>query len=246
MEIEYRILAVKEREDLVSDLVLKLPQDRTQVMWDTEHRGCMWNAVRAWETYKELPAGVTHLCIMADDAEVVNHFDEAVKACVKHFPDCIWTFANYPQVKGKHKKRGTPYMKIWNKQVRGICYLMPVDMIPRWLEFYQKFLSDKKGWQHDQVTTSLFALLNDIDVMMPIPNLVVGKDVLSVIKGHRRLNRDRDQSCWQGEEIDLTQFDTYNYGVSPSRGGFEIHLREDELLYKIAMAKLQENRDREK
>ena len=56
MEIEYRILAVKEREDLVRDLVLKLPQDRTRVMWDTEHRGCMWNAVRAWETYKELPA----------------------------------------------------------------------------------------------------------------------------------------------------------------------------------------------
>lgn len=246
MKVAYRVLAVEERKDLVEDLVKKLPEDRTEVMWDIDHKGCMWNAVRAWKTYADLPEDISHLCIMADDAEVVECFDQAVQKCVEHFPDCIWTFANYPQIQGKHKKRNTPYMEIWNKQVRGICYLMPKEMVPRWLSFYEKFLSNRKGWQHDQVTTSLFALLNGIKVMMPIPNLVVGKDVLSVIKGHRRLNRDRDQSCWWGEQIDLGQFDTYDYGISPSRGSFELHLNKEDSLYKTAIKKLEEMRETEK
>ena len=228
IKIAYRIIAVRERQELVDDLLSKIGEPESSVFWDEEHKGCMWNALRVWNSYKDLPEGTTHLCLMADDADVVNNFKEAVQKCVEHFPDCIWTFANYPQIKGSERGRFTPYVKIWNKQVRGICYLMPVKLIQGWLDFYKKYLSDVRGWQHDQVTTSLYALLNDIDVMMPIPNLVVGKDVLSVIKGHRRLNRNRDMSCWFGREIDLRQFNTINFVTSSSRSYYEFHLHHDE------------------
>ena len=228
MKIAYRIIAVREREGLVKDLLNKINEPETSVFWDEDHNGCMWNVLRVWGSYKDLPEDVTHLCLLADDAEVVNDFKQAVQKCVENFPDAIWTFANYPQIKGSDRGKFTPYVKIWNCQVRGICYLMPVKLIAGWLEFYEKYLAGIKGWQHDQVTTSLYALLNDIDVMMPIPNLVVGKDVLSVIKGHRRLNRNRDMSCWFGRDIDLRQFNTSEFVVSKSRSMFEFHLWNDE------------------
>lgn len=238
IKIAYRIIAVREREELVKDLLTKIDEPESSVSWDEDHNGCMWNAIRVWSSYKDLPEGTTHLCLLADDADVVNNFKEAVHKCVENFPECIWTFANYPQIKGSDRGRFTPYIKIWNKQVRGICYLMPVSLIQGWIDFYNKYLSQVKGWNHDQVTTSLYALINDIDVMMPIPNLVVGKDVLSVIKGHTRLNRNRDMSCWQGRDIDLRQFNTTNFVVSKSRSSFEFHLWHDEEVLLLAKKKL--------
>lgn len=238
IKIAYRVIAVRERQDLVNDLLMKIDEPDTSVFWDEEHKGCMWNALRVWNSYKDLPKGTTHLCLIADDADVVIDFKKAVSKCVENFPDCIWTFANYPQVKGRERGKHTPYIKIWNKQVRGICYLMPVNLIKGWIDFYEKYLSGVKGWQHDQVTTSLYALVNDIDVMMPIPNLVIGKDVLSVIKGHKRLNRNRDMSCWFGRDIDLRQFNTCEYVTSKARSMFEFHLYHDEEVLILAKKKL--------
>ena len=246
VKIAFRVIAVRERQNLVEDLLQKIDEPESSVFWDEEHNGCMWNALRAWKSYKNLPEGTTHLCIMADDADVVNDFKAAVQKCVEHFPECIWTFANYPQIKGSDRGRFTPYMKIWNKQVRGICYLMPVNLIQGWLDFYEKYLSGVKGWNHDQVTTSLYALINDIDVMMPIPNLVVGKDVLSVIKGHTRLNRNRDMSCWFGRDIDLRQFNTSEFVTSKSRGMFEFHLWNDEEVLLLAKKKIEKMKKIEK
>ena len=246
IKIAYRVIAVRERQELVEDLLLKINEPETSVFWDEEHKGCMWNVKRIWGSYKDLPEGTTHLCVLADDADVVNNFKEAVQKCVEHFPDCIWTFANYPQVNGKERGKFTPYIKIWNKQVRGICYLMPVNLIQGWLDFYEKYLSGVKGWQHDQVTTSLYALINDIDVMMPIPNLVIGKDVLSVIKGHRRLNRNRDMSCWFGRDIDIRQFNTSEFVVSKSRSYFEFHLHHNEEVLLLAKDKIEKMKTRDK
>ncbi len=242
VKIAYRIIAVRERQHLVEELLQKLNEPDSSVFWDEEHNGCMWNAIRLWRSYKDLPEGTTHLMLLADDADVVNQFKDAVQKCVEHFPDCIWTFANYPQVNGKERGKFTPYIKIWNHQVRGMCYLMPVKLIEGWLAFYERYLSGVKNWTCDNVTTSLYALLNDIDVMMPIPNLVFGKDVKSVIKGHSRLNRDRDRSCWYGFDIDLAQFNTSEFVVSKCRAGFEFHLWHDEEVLQLAKKKLERMR----
>ena len=124
--------------------------------------------------------------------------------------------------------------------------MMPVKLIDGWFKFYDKYLSKVKGWQHDQVTTSLYALINDIDVMMPIPNLVVGKDVLSVIKGHTRLNRNRDMSCWFGRDIDLRQFNTSAFVISKSRSYYEFHLHHDEEVLLLAKDKINKMKKRDR
>lgn len=239
IKIAYRIMAVRERQALVEDLLEKLGEPESSVFWDEDRNGSMWNAKRIWSSYKECPEGTTHICLLCDDADVVNNFKDAVQKCVEHFPNAIWTFANRPQVKGDQRGSNTPYIKIWNCWIRGICCLMPVDLIDGWFAFLERYFANKKGWSYEDTTTSLYALLNGIDVMMPIPNLAVGKDVTSVIKGHMRLNRDRDQSCWYGYDIDLSQFDTSEYVVSKGRGGFEFHLYENEDVLLLAKQKIE-------
>lgn len=246
VKVSYRIMAVRERETLVNDLLDKLGQVDKAAFYDEEHKGSMWNAVRIWSSYKDLPEGTTHLCFLADDADIVNQFTEAVEKCVENFPNAIWTFANRPQVNGKERAAHTPYVKIWNCWTRGIACLMPVKLIEGWLAFYREHLSHRTGWTRDDTTTALYALFNDIDVMMPIPNLVFGKDVKSVIKGHTRLNKNRDRSCWYGYDIDLSEFDTNEFVVTKSRAYFEFHLPQGDPLLELAKKKIDRKRKLEK
>ena len=119
---------------------------------------------------------------------------------------------------------------------------MPVKYIDGWFEFLDRYFSDNPKWSYEDTTTTLYALLNDIDVMMPIPNLAVGKDVKSVIKGHTRLNRNRDQSCWYGDDIDLRQFNTCEFVTSKARSFFEAHLYNDEEVLRLAKDKIARKR----
>lgn len=238
IKIAYRIMAVRERQEQVEDLLKKLGEPDTSVFWDEKRNGSLWNAKRIWASYKNLPSDITHICLLCDDCDVVNNFKAAVQMCVENFPDAIWTFANRPQVKGSDRGRMTPYIKIWNCWIRGICCLMPVKHIEGWFEFLERYFGDNPKWSYEDTTTSLYALLNDIDVMMPIPNLAVGKDVKSVIKGHTRLNRNRDMSCWFGRDVDLRQFNTSEFVLSKSRGGFEFHLYNDEEVLVLAKQKI--------
>lgn len=242
IKIAYRIMAVRERQSQVEDLLKKLDEPETSVFWDEDRNGSMWNAKRIWSSYKDMPSDITHICLLCDDCDVVNNFKGAVQKCVENFPDAIWTFANRPQVKGTERGKFTPYIKIWNCWIRGICCLMPVKYIDGWFEFLERYFSDNPKWSYEDTTTSLYALLNDIDVMMPIPNLAVGKDVKSVIKGHTRLNRDRDMSCWFGRDIDIRQFNTCEFVTSKSRSMFEFHLYNDEEVLVLARQKIEKKK----
>ena len=141
VKVAYRIMAVRERQPLVEDLLAKLGEPETSVFWDEERKGSLWNAKRIWSSYKDLNDGTTHICLLCDDADVVNDFKGAVQKCVENFPNAIWTFANRPQVRGDQRGKNTPYIKIWNCWIRGICCLMPVSLIDGWFAFYDSFSS---------------------------------------------------------------------------------------------------------
>lgn len=231
MKIAFKILAVREREPLVKELLKKLGEsDDSCVMWDEAHNGCMWNALQLWGSYKTLPPDVTHLCLIADDAEIVNEFKDIATECVSRFPDAIWTFATY-DTEGRERGKYTPYVELWNCNLRGLCYLMPVGLIQGYIDFYNKYLSHLKKWERDDVTCKMYAMVNGIKVMMPIPNLAIAKKVPSVIPGHWKTKRIT--SCWYGVDIDKAQFMTNDYVVSKRRALFDMHLHENEPAYQI-------------
>ena len=223
--VEFRVLAVPERADHVRDILGRLHMSEDIVFWDREHNGCMWNALRLWKSYRDLPEGATHLCLIADDALIVNQFVEASTKCAQRFPDAIWSFATY-DAHANQRGANSPYVELWNCNLRGLCYMMPVWLVQGYIDFYEKYLSQKKKWERDDVTCKMYALTHGIRVMMPVPNLAIAKRIPSVIKGHWKQNRIED--CWQGEDIDLQQFDTFNYSVTRGRALFDTHLKENE------------------
>ena len=227
-KIAYRILAVPERAPHVYDILNRLHCGEEIVFYDTDHHGCMWNALRLWSSYRDLPEDITHLCLIADDALIVNQFVEASHKCAQRFPDAIWTFATYDAHR-TNRSADTPYVELWNGNLRGLCYMMPVYLIQGYIDFYEKYLSHLKRWERDDVTCKMYALTHNIPVMMPIPNLAIAKKIPSVIKGHWKTNRIED--CWYGEDIDIKQFDTFKYTISRSRSLFDTHLHKDEPAY---------------
>lgn len=227
-KIAYRILAVPERSESVRDILSRLGMDDDIVFWDHDHNGCMWNALRLWRSYKDLPSDFTHLCLIADDALIVRQFVEASTKCAQHFPNAIWSFATY-DAHASQRSAHSPYVELWNCNLRGLCYMMPVWLIQGYLDFYDRYLSQKKKWERDDVTCKMYAMTHGISVMMPIPNLAIAKKIPSVIKGHWKTKRIED--CWAGENIDLSQFDTFSYSVTRGRALFDTHLKPDEPAY---------------
>ena len=230
IKIAYRVLAVPERQEHVQDILQRLKCDESIVFYDNEHNGCMWNALRLWGSYKEMDRDITHVCLIADDALIVRQFAEASLKCAQRFPNAIWSFATYDAHK-RNRGPDSPYVQLWNCNLRGLCYMMPVELIPGYIDFYDRYLSQKKKWERDDVTCKMYAMTHGIPVMMPIPNLAIAKHIPSVIPGHWKTNRIED--CWYGEDIDLRQFDTFKYYVTKGRSLFDMHLKPDEPAYII-------------
>lgn len=198
-KIAYKITAVREREDYVEKLLFKMPG--TEVFWDEEKIGCIWNTQRAWKSYRNLPPDVTHLCVMSDDTDIVNGFEDLVQICVDNFPDVIWTFYSN-QLSMKNRPRTTPYIVLDAYNVRGIAFLMPVNWVQGYIDTYERLLKPY-NYKRDDVAARIYALLNRRTVMTTIPNLVRSEEIASTIRGHKP---SRNSDCWQGYNVDERQF----------------------------------------
>lgn len=222
VKIGHRIIAVPERMNYVNDLLTSLGQDDIKVFIDESHKGCMWNAIRAWEDYRESDA--THWCVMADDTDVVNNYITLERMCIERFPDAIWTFYSN-ELKESHKPKHTPYIRLSSLNVRGIAFAMPVRLIEGYVQLCKEMLQ-KYNYQRDDATCRIYALMNNIPVMTTIPNLVRSHEIKSAMSGH---GITRNSTAWQGKDIDNRQFMTSDYEVRhiTKKSAIETHLHED-------------------
>lgn len=222
INIGHRIIAVPERMDYVQALKRDIGAD-IKVMLDEAHKGCMWNAIRAWEDFRSEPS-VTHWCVMADDTDVVNNYLQLEEMCIERFPDAIWTFYSN-ELQASHRPKLTPYINLSSLNVRGIAFAMPVRYIDGYIELCKQMLADYK-YQRDDATCRIYALLNNISVMTTIPNLVRSHEIKSSMSGH---GITHNSSAWQGKEIDVRQFMTSEYETRHilKKSAMETHLHED-------------------
>lgn len=216
--IIYKIPAVRSREEYALDLCKKLNEPQTSIFWDEERKGSVWNKFRIWELYKEFP-NVTHICMLDDDADVVNEFKDFVNIATDFFPDAIMTFChcNANPVRYKEKGKYTPYMLLTNYDFRGISVCFPVKYIPEYLEWQRKELP---GYRRDDTGLKMFAVLKHIPCMLTIPNLVRAREIPSAIHPWCKVN---NSDLWKGYNIDKEQFKTGEYVVRKSERLFDFH-----------------------
>ena len=232
VRVGHRIIAVPERLEYVQNLIRDIGSDIPTLV-DTEHKGCMWNAIRAWEDYKT-DSSATHWCVMADDTDVVNNYLQIEQMCIDRFPDAIWTFySNEMQL--SHRPKITPYIKLSSLNIRGIAFAMPIRYIDGYVSLCKQMLSEYK-YQRDDATCRIFALLNSIPVMTTIPNLVRSHEIKSAMSGH---GITHNSSAWQGKNIDIRQFNTTDYETRHilKKSAIETHLHEDNPVHMIVREK---------
>lgn len=224
ISIGHRIIAVPERKEYVVRLLEKTGLKDNCVLWDHEHCGCMWNAIRAWKD--GLKSDVTHWCVMADDTDVVNNYMEFEKICISQFPDAIWTFYSN-ELSFKHRTENTPYIMLTGYNIRGIAFVLPVRYIQEYVELCEHMLHTY-NYQRDDATCRMLALFKDIPVMTTIPNLVRSYEIKSAMKGH---GITRNSDAWQGYDIDdwKFQFFTGDYvkRMIKAKSALETHLKKD-------------------
>lgn len=224
MKIGHRIIAVPERKQFVQELLARSGLSDDVVLWDTEHNGCMWNAIRAWKDALRQPSEFTHWCVMADDTDVVDDFLALEDACVSRFPDAIWTFYSN-ELSAKHKPKDTPYIRLTGYNVRGIAFLMPIELVSGYVSLCEHMLAEY-NYQRDDATCRIYALFEDIPVMTTIPNLVRSHEIKSSMKGH---GITHNSDAWQGCSVDKKQFLTERFETRhiAAKSAIETHLKPD-------------------
>lgn len=206
IKIGHRIIAVPERQIYANKLISDLGLSDDIVMYDNDHNGCIWNAVRAWSAFREEPEA-THWCVMADDTDVVNNYLQLEKICVEQFPDAIWTF--YGQMGKSQRPQNTPYIRLTGCNVRGIAFLMPVRLVEGYVNLCRE-MWEKYNYKRDDGCARIYAFLNNIPVMTTIPSLVRSHEIESSIKGH---HITRNTNVWYGKDVEMRQFLTDAYEV---------------------------------
>lgn len=239
IKIMYRILAVRSREQYALELADSIGEPRSSIMFDDELRGCPWNNNRVCRSFLKTD-DYTHLLLIDDDAIVVNNFKQIVEMAVTIFPDCIWTFFDNTH-KYSDKPQNTPYIELFNKNMRGICKVLPRYVIAPFLSFWDTEIAPfYPDWNHEDTAKKMFALLNDIKVMSTIPCLVNARQIKSAIPTHHNVTPNTD--CWQGKDIDVAQFATNQYEVDRIRSLFMTHLKKDEQICRKCAEKFMKNK----
>lgn len=243
IRIAYRILAVRSREEYALELARMIGEPESSIMWDEERQGSVWNKNRTCRDFLE-NSDATHLLMLDDDAVTVNNFKEIVEMAVSRFPDAIWSFFDNSH-EYKHRPKHTPYLELFNKNVRGICLVMPRQLVQPFLDFWDEEIAPKyPKWNHDDTGKKMFALLNDIRVMSTIPSLIYARQIRSAMPTHHNITENT--SCWRGRDIDVAQFNTYDYEVDRIRSLFMTHLDMNEPICRKCAAKFKRNKLLEK
>lgn len=110
--------------------------------------------------------GFSHVCVNDDDTIVCAEYQRVVEECVKRFPDAILTFFD-----NRVRRCPTAFLRRKNCELAGAGFVLPLKYLDAYKRFYAVHLA-KYGFTWEETTTKMFALMNDIDVILVVPNPV--------------------------------------------------------------------------
>lgn len=138
--ISYRVMTMPKR--LANARKIAKQTDATIVMDERDNIGPWPVAIKTWS----MPTNCTHVCVIQDDAVLIDNFTEHAQKCVDVFPDRTIAFFTGNQVINPKLKEFN-LGKTWIK-MKGVgdacCLLMPTYRIAQWFDFVEKhFILDR-------------------------------------------------------------------------------------------------------
>lgn len=164
----FGIPTVTERFEYAKELAAQIGAD--SIFLDAKHNGCLWNKIRIYDY--AIQNGYSHACINDDDSICCDNYRQIVQKCTDLFPDSILTFFYNKPIKSQ-----STFVRRPNCQLSGTAFVMPLKFVPEYKKFYADHLA-KYRFDWEETTTKMFALMNDIEVILVMPNLVTVREGL--------------------------------------------------------------------
>lgn len=224
IKIKYALIGVPKRWGNIENLKNDLQLSTSDIYLDKQYRGNIWNKFRALKDF--LKTDYTHICMIDDDIKVVPNFKEAVNAFVEHFPDSIFTFYDF-----KIGKSECGFIKCFH--VSGAGFILPKQYVAGFLSFYNTQLN---GFKLDDTSLAIYAILNDIPVLLPCPKLIdvmkgYSQSTMSFRKGKENPPNIGFKDC----AVDIEQ--VIKNGIVKTNKKINLHLPKDSKIAELCSQK---------
>lgn len=138
MRIAYRIMACYERQEIVDGIVnaLELQGADVKVFYDDrrkeERKGTSYTQLKC--IADALDGEYSHLCLLQDDIELVDRFDDCVKELIQKKPMAFWTLF-CTRLKREDMSFNSPYAMLYPANTWGQGNLIETGMLRKILLF---------------------------------------------------------------------------------------------------------------
>lgn len=241
IKIAFRITAVPERISyaLETAQALNLPTD--SIYYDKHRRGNIWNKFRIYEELKD-QTEYTHVCMNDDDTIPVENYREIVEIATRTFPDAILTFYK-AEAKMHDRLADSPYVQLLSNDCSGSGLVIPCKYLNSILDFYDKYLR-YFNYKWDDTTVKMWSLLNDIPVILTIPNLIYCRPLPSTVRGKHLYQPNGE--CWIGQKVDVEQFRTTKLHKMKTGQMINLHLPKEHILNDMCKKKFLDKKEKAK
>lgn len=167
MKCDVKIMGAPKRKEYVTQMKNALGLSDLDIFFDDRPNGghAMYTARKAWNLpFKE---DITHRCVLQDDLEVCNGFNQAIQRIVNAHPNCIiglYTSRNISKM-----ETDTPFVEVLGGGVWGQAIIIPRSIIPKIFEWVDSINPD---YPHDDAAISEYARLHGVKVLLTRWSLV--------------------------------------------------------------------------
>lgn len=182
MNVKYIIIGVHERDALILEMLKQSPS--ASVFYDTvKGKNCLARFLKVLN--QEDVKNYSHICVMQDDLELCDNFEEIVKIMCEQFPNAIFSPYN-SRMKYEFKKTSSPYIL-----VKGSCYGQCIIVPTKYIEMINKWVERRcpEGYPHDDVAIGEFANDNNIKMFATIPSIIQHKEPCNSMLKYNNKNK---------------------------------------------------------
>lgn len=162
-KVKFVIIGVHERDNIIAEMLKQAPN--TEVFYDpVKNKNCLARTLKVLN--KDGVQDYTHICVMCDDLELCDNFEEIVTTMCEQFPDAMFSPYN-SRLHWEDRKTDSPYVLCKGGACYGQCIIIPTKYIQMINEWTKRRCSP--DYPHDDVAMGEFSNDNHIQMFATIP-----------------------------------------------------------------------------
>ena len=197
MKIAYRIMACRDRNDMVFAELEKLYGLDVKVFYDVrpkeERKGTWYTQMSCINDV--LDQDYTHLVLLQDDILLVNKFGDCIEKLIEARPLVLWTLF-CPRIKAEDMSFSEPYARIFPAKTWGQANIIPIEMLKKIVAFREEKLPN---YIYDDGLYLMYCIENGMPVYTTRVALLQHLCPTDSTLGYN--NKNKVSKVWAGEDV---------------------------------------------